>query len=263
MAFGRLGGSFGRPFGASSGDGVAEDFAMLATLASQGKVVSAWILPTADPDQYLTLNGASVEGWAAAYGTNKVDLAEVTHPPQWDATLFSNKGGVTFNGTNQCLTGTGLVTNWPGATDDLWMLAAARQDALAADSGIRYAISYGATNQRREIGRIDNSPRNAVFLNVTGNGFYDSVGNFSGAHTAGALIDIGGTSNVYLDGTAAAGSTGLSGALTLTRVRMGAIADTAAAKFWSGAIAAAAVLNSTAVLGDFLALESEFRSKLS
>lgn len=240
-----------------SGDVLA---AVLAELEGNGKLVSAWFLPLADPDQYLTLDTTNVTTWAAAYGTQKVDLTEATNKPSWDATLFSNKGGVVFDGTNDLLTGTGNVTNWPGATDDLYMIVAARQDRASGTAGNNMALSYGANAVYRYVGRTTtNRARCAATASAISGATADA---FTGAHGVAAHFDLGGTSRLYLDGVSEGTVASTTEALTLTRVRMGALSDNTPAGFWSGAIVAAAVLNSTASVSDFLQLESLMRARL-
>lgn len=232
---------------------------LFVQMEAQAKLVAGWFLPLANPAQHLTLNGAAVEAWAAAYGTQKVTLAEVTNPPSWDATLFNGKGGVVFDGTNDMLTGTGNVTNWPDATSDLYMLAATRQDVASGTAGNRVALNYGANSEWRYVGRTTTNRTRIAATAAAVNGTGTS---FSGAHTVGAFFDLGGTSAIYFDGAADGTGATASGALTLTRVRMGAVTDNTPGFFWQGAIVAAAVLNSTATLADFLQLEAVMRGRL-
>lgn len=233
---------------------------MLAALEAASKLVCAWYLPIADPDQYLTLNGANAEGWAAAYGTQKVDLAFETAAPQWDATLYSNKGALTFNGTDQRLLGTGNVTNWPANTDDLYMLVALRSDGTGTTT--RNVFSYGSSaTVYRRLGIVDSTGLKS-FFSLSGTTAVGST-TISGSHTVGGLGDIGGTSAVYLDGVSNGTISSVSASLTRTRVRLGAGAAAAASAFWSGAISCAAILNSTASLQDFLDLEAQMRARLS
>lgn len=245
----------------AEGDALDTKLAALETAAS---LVSSWFLPIADPDQYLTLNGANVEGWAAAYGTQKVDLAELTNPPQWDATLYSNKGATIYNGTSQSLTGTGNVTNWPGATDDLYMLVAARNDWDGATTTLKSAFAYGHTagTADRTIGRNASGGVNHARLLAAG-GFATGASDSAGSHTIGGKFDIGGNSTVYLDGVSDGTGVTAVAALTLNRVRIGATSSATAGGFWQGAIVAAAILNSTASDQDFLDLEALMRARLS
>lgn len=232
--------------------------AALAALEAAGKLVSAWFLPLSDPDQYLTLAGASVNGWAAAYGSQKVDFAAETSAPQWDATLFSNKGGVTFNGTDQRMLGGGNVSNWPDNTADLYMLVACK----AAGTGVRRALSYGDTaTTARAIGITAATPLaqlTAGSSSVNGTTAFGANG-----RTIGAAVDVGGTSAVYLDGVSEATVATAGPALTRTRVRLGASPAVSALNFWSGSIVAAAILNSTASLSDFTSLEALMRARVT
>jgi hypothetical protein len=238
---------------------------MLSDLATAGKLVSAWFLPLADPGQYLTLNGANVEGWAASHGTHPVDLAFETAAPQWDATLFSNKGGATFNGTDQCLMGDDInILSWPGATDDLWMLVAVRQDIDGAAAGATRALSYGSTAATtRGIGRSTSTSTNRVSAIMGASGILGATADLSGAHTIGLHVDIGGTSTAYVDGVADGTVATATAALTVLRVRLGASALASASQFWSGAIVGGAILNATASGTDFTDLEALFDARIS
>lgn len=235
----------------AAGGAPADDLATsLAALEAAGKLVCAWFLPSATPSQYLTLSGANVNGWTAAYGTQKVDLAFETAAPQWDATLFSNKGGVTFNGSTQRFLATGgNLANWPDASTDIYMLAAVVTQA-AAD-----AFAYGTSGASRTIGRSVNAPylrAGTSSVSGTANTFNNGT-----AHTVGAVFDIGGTSVPYLDGAASgAGVSTATAALTINRVRLGANSNSSASGFWNGTIACAAILNNTASLSDFTALDA-------
>lgn len=229
--------------------------AALLALQTAGKLVSSWYLPQGNATQYLTLVGANVNLWSAAYGTQKVDLAVEVAAPQWDATLFSNKGGVTFDGTTQRLLGTGLVTNWPIDTDNLWMIVAVNRTGGAAT---RRAFGYGDTNSRY----LGSTATPAAVAGYAGNLLVGAT-TYAGARTFGSNIIPAGTSTVYLDGVADNTAATASAALTNTRVRMGASTNTSASLFWQGTIACAAVLNSTATLADFTNLEALMRARIT
>lgn len=240
---------------AAAGDPLLDLF---VKLEAEGKLVAGWFLPLANPAQYLTIAAGAVAQWDAAYGSQKVSLTEATNRPAWDASLFSNRGGVVFDGTNDLLTGTGNVTNWPTATDDLYMLAACRQDLASGTAGNKVAFNYGANSQFRYVGRTSsNKGRVGITLQAA-----NSTLDFAGGHTIGAFFDLGGTTRLYLDGVADGTAATAAEALTLTRVRMGAVTDNTPTFFWTGVIAAAAVLNSTALLSDFLQLESVMRARV-
>lgn len=237
---------------------------MLAALEGAGKLVSAWFLPLADPDQYLALTGANVTQWTAAYGSSKADmLAGGGTEPQWDAALFSNKGGLTFNGTSQCFV-TSSISGWPDDASDVYLLAGVRQDRTGSVAGSHYAIGYGnGTNLSRLSGRTGVSNVNRTRTNAGANAVSGATADFSGAHTIGAHFDIGGTTTVYFDGAAEATVATATAALALQQARIGANAALTAASFWQGAIVAAAILNSTATLTDFTDLEALMRARLS
>ncbi len=229
----------------------------LASLEAASKLVCAWYLPASNPARDLTLVSTAVQGWAAAYGTQKVNLAELTTPPTWDATLFSNKGGVVFDGTDDCLTGTGNVTNWPDNTADLYMLAGVRNDATAS---IRRAFSYGDTaTTTRALG----SSANTAISAIAGSTAITGASVLAGAHTIGVFFDIGSNSAVYLDGVSDGTAATASANLTRTRVRLGASAIGTPTQFFQGAIVCAAILHSTATLTDFTDLEALMRARLS
>lgn len=238
----------------------------LVRLETEAKLVSSWFLPLKNPTQYLTLDGSNNVGtWAAAYGSQKVDLSEATNKPVYDGTLYTNRGGVTFNGTTQSLVGTGNVTNWPDASTDLYMLMAGRNDLAGAASGARRGFGYGDADTAavRIVGRITSGNTNRGLFGAGNAVAVVGTVDFSGSHTVGASFDIGGTSRLYTDGVSDGTASTATATLTLSRVRMGAAPSTVAANFWQGAIVAAAVLNSTATLADFLELEAAMRSRIT
>lgn len=246
---------------ATQGGGAAADpdplGTALAALEAAGKLVCAWYLPAASPSSTLTLSGADVTAWNASYGTQKVDLASETAAPQWDATLFSNKGGVTFNGSTQRLLGTGNVTNWPPDTDDLYMLVAV---ASVASASTRRAFAYGnTTTSTRAIGNTVGPVPSSIVAATVVNG----VSTISGGSTVGLVCDIGGTSAIYLNGVSDGTASTASGALTISRVRLGASAAGSASQFFQGTISCAAILNSTASLSDFTSLEALMRARVT
>lgn len=208
----------------------------LAAMELAGTLVSAWFLPLDDPAQYLTLNGAAVEGWDAAYGSQKVSLTELTAPPQWDATLFGNRGGVTFNGSSQYLTGAGNVANWPDASTDLWLLLAWRNDATA---GARCTFAYGSSST--DTRALTHFAAQTETLRVSSALATSSPGSYGGPRTTGGRVDIGGTSILYRNGASAGFASTASAALTRSRVRMGADCGASPSQFAQCAIVAAAI----------------------
>lgn len=241
--------------------GVTDDLdTKLAALEAAGKLVSAWFLPTADPDRDLVLSGTNVTTWNAAYGTFKANLTVGANvSPVWDSTLYSGKGGLTFNGTSQCLTlAGGNVSSWPAASSDLYMLAAVRSD----DESPRMCFAYGSgASAGRSIG-VDNTTVPRIWARAATLSAFGTT-DPSGSHTIGAHFDIGGTTTGYLDGVSNATVVTATAALTIARARIGAGHNTAAANFWSGAIVAAAILNATATGTDFTDLEALMRARLA
>jgi hypothetical protein len=245
----------------------ADDLAtLLAAQEASGVLVSAWFLPTAAPAQHLTLAGATVTGWAAAYGTAKIDFAELTNPPAWDAALFSNKGGVVFDGTNDCLTGTVAPAAWPDSLTDCWMIVAARNDTAGATAGSKALIDCGDGLDNRQLRRTSVSSTNRASARAGLGIVPASTGTFSGAHTVAGHFDSASpnlTASVYLDGVQDGTATAAEPTFTQTRVRLGANSAASPALFFQGAIVAAAVLGPTAVLQDMLDLEALMRARLS
>ncbi len=255
--------------GVDGGAPVVDDLDLiLAAGESEGWLVSSWFLPLADPDQYLTLNGANVNEWAAAYGTFKSDMVAATpdtNVPQWDSTLYGSKGGLTFNGSTQFLVDDGLnVANWPTDAQDMMMLAAVRQDSAGATVGSTAAFAYGAgTNLSRIIGRTSVSSTNRTRINAGANAASGSVVDFSGSHTIGGIFDIGGNTTAYIDGAADGVVASATAALTQSRARIGASAAGTQNLFWNGAIVAVAILGPTATLTNFQDVESAMAGRLS
>lgn len=251
-----------------TGDG----FPVLTALAGANKIVSAWILPHDDPSRDLILNGANVEGWVAAFGTFPVTVTQNTTDlyPQWNATLYGDKGGVVFDGIDDYLESTTGIDSWPGTDTNVSLLSACRNDLPTASSG--FVLSYGnGSSTTREIGKqntgmnpsraVARFARPAIPFNTTISG---TTVLFDGSHTVGLRLIINGTSTLYVNGVSDGTASTTTSAASLTRIRIGAAsAPIPGTTIWNGVVSAAAILNSTATLQDFLDLEVEFRSRVT
>lgn len=232
-------------------------FPVLSGLANAGKVVSAWVLPDSEPDKYLSLSGSDVLSWAAACGTHPATYTASAARPQWNPAAFSSKGGITVNGTNQYFETTDIA-DWPGNTDDLYVLVGASHGT----SAVRSLMSYGISGtSRRRIGITSGNRISAIAGSsgsIIGGAIDITAGN---GYTYGVKWDIGSTCSVYVNGTQDGSATIATAALNKTRARFGADEATAAGNFWLGTLSSAVILNNTASDTDFTALEAELRAR--
>lgn len=244
---------------------ISAPFPTLANLAAAGKVISAWVLDPLAPggaSGKLTLIGNAVSAWAASYGTQPVDLLVAAGSPTWDATLFTNKGGIVFNrAAGDALSGTGggLIANWPDGNTDCWLLAAARNDGTAG--GTTNLLGYGGgvagTSRHRFLRLAD--PNTMIVQEGGLASLITSAAVITGAFTFGAQIRAAGNTLIYLNGGSIFTAASLVHTVTLSAAKMGAQSGNA----WSGVIAAAAVLNGSATEAEFLALDTEFRLRVT
>lgn len=244
----------------------APGFDMLNSLNAQGKVLSSWILDLVIPSTYLTLAGANVTGWTAALGLQKVNLAELTNPPQWDATLFSNKGGVTFDGVAQVLNGpfnTGNVLNWPGSAEQYGIVVACRNDFAADGSGLlKAAFGYGGGNiisPRSRAAGITLQATTIPSAFFCSSGLSVGANNVSGAAVLSIFSVPGGATTVYVNGVSAIVLANPSQLIATPQASMGSIIG---GNFWKGPVACAAVLGPTVTEVDVLALSAEFGARV-
>ncbi len=235
---------------------MAEGYPILAALHAAGKVVSAWILPDDNPTRDLTLNGSNVEGWAAAYGTHPVNLAELTNPTQWDPSAFGGRGAVTGNGTSQYLTGTGL-TGWPGSTDDLYILVGV--NVLSHGAAATTFLEYGLQLNSRGLGTVASG---YPCMKMSPHTSFLTGASLAGKDTFGGIFDLGGTSIAYQNGVAGGSASTASATLALARVRMFAAVTNTVFGYSNSQMLAGVILNATASPQDLLDLEAEIHGKL-
>lgn len=227
---------------------------LLVTLEAAGKLVCAWFLPTADPDQYLTLDGTDVTQWDAAYGSAKINLAQDAEGffPAWDASAFGGTGAVQSVNVldSGFLTGLSAPSSWPGATSDLYMVLGG-----SLGLGNAQAFSYGSSLTNCRAIQVDGALHGRGRAStLTAAGATVVVGAY---HALGWAVDIGGTSTLYVDGVADGSVATASAALTLSRVRLFADCTATEPGDINGAsLNAAIVLNGTASLSDFIAVQT-------
>lgn len=186
-----------------------------------------------------------VSSWKDTVAAYDVTQATGAAQPVWNAQAFGGAPGVLFDGTDDFLALT-LAGQFPaGATPcEMWVLC--QQNALPADTGQRFAFSYGsaATTTSRAIIRIvsagvnlarGNAGDGAAQQTTTGNR------NFSSRHVV--RLQVGATSstltvdNVVMTTTTAVPNT------TATRLRIGANPAATAISFWQGVVADALITN--------------------
>ena len=123
------------------------------TPAALGSDLIAWW----DSSSGVVLSGASVTSWTDKVGSLAPAQGTAANQPQFSATSFSGKPGITFDGTNDNLTVTG-VGSLPTGTAQVDMHAVV--DAAAADASSRRLFGYGAGSDAQSCGlfrRVTNS----------------------------------------------------------------------------------------------------------
>ena len=187
----------------------------------------------------VTQSSGSVSEWRSFRGL-QAQQATGANQPAYSATSFNGRPGITFNGTTNELTVTGVGTLPVGATEGE-IIALLDQTALPADTTARYAFSYGgnagaATN--RAIRRAVSGGVNVVTGNV-GNGTSGIItsaapGDFSGRHVVRIRVSTT-TGQADMDGAAGSATAVSGGPMTGSDfVRIGANTTTTAENHWSG-----------------------------
>lgn len=214
----------------------------------------------------MTLEVDRVTSWKdIVAGYDATQSSGSSARPTFSATGFNGGPGVSFDGSDDVLTSTtaGLLAVLPVAANasELWVLI--QQDALPADATARYAVTYGNTalNNSRAIGR---------FVSAGVNRGRGNVGdNTSALSRIGTIVDLStrhverwqiqapaGTSVLTIDGIAE-GSVAADPTLaaTVSRLRLGASANTSANAFWQGQ-AVAVLVTKPLSSGNAAALQS-------
>lgn len=224
----------------ATGGGGGGGYDVVASLGSD--LVEAWdVSKSARTD-----DGAGVISALVGLKSGYVLSAATTARPTYSATSFNGAPGLTFNGTANVMTCTtaGLLSAVPDGAEagELWALVS--QAALPADTGARYALSYGAAMATgRLVGRAVATAVNRGRV-ATGGGASSQVRNegtidLSSRHVIRAVI--GATESVvYVDGVASTALT-VTPSTTATRVVLGANPAASPGNFWEGVIAFGAI----------------------
>lgn len=240
-------------------------FPVLSALIDAGKVISAWVLPSGNPTQYLTKDGSNnVSQWAACGGTGPLSLAEATNMPVYDAAAFGGKGGLTFDGVSKKLTTTGPFPGaWPTqANANPWyFVGGVRQDIAGAVATNAAIVGYGSTNERL-LSRTSTASVSRLRLVMNGAVLISgSAVVFDGAHVASGYFKAGANAQLWADATSEGTSSSGVNTLVQTTFALGCLAN--ATQFWNGAMCCAAVLNNNLTGGDLANLQNEFTGRLS
>lgn len=129
--------------------------------------------------QHLTLSGESVTGWADLKSDRVVVPSTVAGRPLWTPTGYGGRPGVTFDGLDDALVGSGA--GLPAGSDpcEIWgvvdqqslagdtsvrVWAAIGSGAFAADRRARRAVSGGVSRVNGSAMSISQSAQSGVFL---------------------------------------------------------------------------------------------------
>lgn len=106
-----------------------------------GSSLLAWW--DAERADLITVSGGLVSSWKDAVGAYDAVQTVGASKPAYSATSFNGRAGLTFDGTDDELTFTGVPAGIPTAANpsEVWTLVS--QDALVADATGRTSFSYG------------------------------------------------------------------------------------------------------------------------
>lgn len=193
----------------------------------------------------ITQSGGTVSAWAdLANGITPVQATGASQPA-YSATAFGGRPELTFDGTDDRLSLTGVPALIPTGADECEIWALVRQAALVADTTARVAFGYGgrvedlsATAMSRQIARavVSAANRGRAFIG-TGAGSVtptDAAVDFSGVHLIRARVGATATA-ISIDGGAETSLAAVP-ATNAVRLRIGASQNTTASTFWNGGI---------------------------
>lgn len=204
-----------------------------------GSSLIAWW--TADRADLISLSGSAVTSWRDV--THGYDAAQAVSAsrPAYSATSFNGAPAVTFDGADDELTATdvGLLAALPDGAEPGFIINIAGQSALPADTGLRYALSYGgsinvARRQGREVVTGVNRGRTLTGSGAANSAVTDTLVDLSTRHVL--ISEFTATAQTVNVDNAGATSGAIVPATSITRLRLGAGDGAAAATFWNGPI---------------------------
>lgn len=207
-----------------------------------GKLVAWW---DAEVPSSMLLSGSSVAAWRDVVGGVVVSQSFGSARPVYGRTSFNVRPGVTFDGTDDELTGGTLAGALAAAaTGEMWALV--EQTALAADTGARSAFTVGTSATiKRELARAvssgSNRARAATYDGSATQTALETTVDFSGKHVLRAIFEPT-LLTIEIDGTTAS-TVITANSTSIIRTRIGAGVAGTAANFWQGVINSCLVFN--------------------
>lgn len=194
----------------------------------------------------LTRSGSAVSAWRDVVGGVSVSQAFGSARPTYGATSYNGRPGLTFDGSDDELTGGPLAGALAGAaTGEMWALV--DQTALAADATARsaFTVGNGATIKRelaRAVSSGSNRARAATYDGSATQTALEPTVDFSGKHVLRAIFEPT-LLTIEIDGVAASTVITVNNT-SIVRTRIGANASGTAGNLWSGVINSCLAFNS-------------------
>jgi len=184
----------------------------------------------------LTLSGASVTTWTDIVGGYAPTQSNAGFKPQWSATSFNNRPGITFDGTDDYLELASVPFPVDANPCEIWVLVS--QSALAADTASRTIFAYGSsasTGTRRTSRSVTTGVNRALTFSGSGGGTSSAENgsiDFSGIHVVRTIVTAT-TIETNVDGTGMT-PVGVVSATGATRTRIGATTTNTVSGFFQG-----------------------------
>lgn len=237
--FDRVGRVFYKGAGLTLGSFKAIGYDPISSLGSD--LLGYW--DASRPDT-MTIAGGAVSSWRDLVAGYDAAQATGAAQPLWSASSFGGDPGLTFDGSDDCLTLTPSPFPSGATPSEIWVLGS--QDAVPpGDTGTRVPAAYGdAAITARTLHRIVSSGVNR-FRGACGDGAAEvrttavlSV-DFSGRHVVRAAF--GASSTAAMIDNSLSSTAAVVPATASARMSIGSASTTLPAGFWLGQIAAVLV----------------------
>jgi len=203
------------------------------------KLIAWW-----DASHGVTLSGNQVTAWTDRKSGHSLTQATSSARPTWSATSFNGAPGLTFDGSDDELTGTGagLLAALPSGSSPSELWGVVQQDAPGSDAGVRHLGGYGGVGalDRRILTRSQSpgpvSTGGLQFGDGSANrvaGMPDSASLQSRHVMRGVYLSTGGT--YHQDGSIG-NTVAATPATTASRLRIGGSTQAVANLLWQGKV---------------------------
>lgn len=189
----------------------------------------------------LSLSGSNVTAWADRFAAAAVSQGTGADQPTYSAAGFNGGPGLAFDGVTQNLAATPAPAALPTGSTEGWFFALVKQDALPANTTIRFAAGMGGdtANAGRRLGRAVTTGVNRMRADNFSTNLLDTAVDLSGYHLLAAKWSADPLITGRIDGAATSPATATPASLSTatSRFRIGATCASTLANTWQGMIA--------------------------